>query len=134
MSTSNIELDTFEQVVAQTTSLSPQDIVDIRAVYNLYSGGDTDLAPRTATHVLSLLGFKNEGQFPEAGGRVTFPQLLEEVGSHRRNALATDQQLKHCYFSELSGLSSHWPPQFAGCCVSTLLSTAGPISGSTAAA
>ena len=91
------ELETFEKVAAQTSTLSPGDIRDIRALFTLYADGADDLEPRTATHVMSLLGFKNEGQFPQAMGRVDFQILLTEVCQRRRSELPTEDQLRHCY-------------------------------------
>ena len=46
---------------------------------------------------MSLLGFKNEGQFPQAMGRVDFQMLLTEVCQRRRTELSTEDQLRHCF-------------------------------------
>ena len=92
-----VALETFEKVAAQTSTLSPRDIRDIRALFTVYADGAADVDPRTATHIMSLLGFKNEGQFPQAMGRVDFQILLTEVCQRRRTELSTEDQLRHCF-------------------------------------
>ena len=97
------ELDTFEQVIEQTTSLTVGDIRGLRAVFNMYADKpghySASLPPTRAQHVLHMLGY-NDVTLPGSGGKdsaLDFHALLEVVAAEKGKSSSVDDALKQCF-------------------------------------
>ena len=88
----------FEEVLAQTTSLKPNEINNVRALYHMYAqSGPVEgcLSHEQARHLMAVLGHGQDCEFDEDEEVVEFKDVLELCAAKKEKISTQEDKYRH---------------------------------------